>query len=304
MCSSVGLFSFKSSGMDASADLEDRLEFLTLFMGKGSGGDPLDRMPERSRRYLRESWPHFFRTQVLGMVLDGSRAVNDFPRGPSNAAMAMLISLSILKEILALTDEELEHAVRFDLRFHYALGLDLDETDLSLHALYRFREQMVLSSETVWMFDAVVDRIIGQLGPPLVSPGVDAVHIRANMTLQIRLGGLVGGIEAFLTALAAESPDHFKALPRSISERYAKRPGGFANVRPARCGRRLELARNDAVTLLARFGEDGTINRLQSFRTLRRMQGEQVGPPHAGCRLPDSFIGSGASELMIMPGRA
>ncbi|MBF0272159.1 MAG: transposase [Magnetococcales bacterium] len=300
----VGLFTFKSSGIDSSADLEDRLDFLTLFMEKGSGGDPLDRLPDRSRRYLQETWPHFFRTQVLGMAPDGVGASNGFSQERSNdVSMILLLSLSVLKEFLELTDEELEQAVRFDLRFHYALGLDLDETDLSLRALYRFREQVVSSSEAVLIFDTVADRIIGQLGPEMGRSGLDAKGMRFNMKMQMRLGGLVGSIEAFLDALEAECPVGFNALPALISERYRRRSGAFANVRPGQCRRQLDLVLNDADMLTTRFAEDVAINRFQSFKTLRRMQGEQSGL-QVGFLLPDSFLGSGLTDIMIMSGRA
>ncbi|MBF0214886.1 MAG: transposase [Magnetococcales bacterium] len=299
----VGLFTFKSSGIDPCASFEDCLDFLTLFMEKGSGGDPLERMPASSRRHLRESWPHLFRTLVPAMVGEGAEAMRDFSQGRRDASLPMMISLSILKEVWEMTDEALENAVRFDLRFHYALGLEVDETDWNLRALYRFREHLLSSPETMWMFDTVATRIVAQLDASLIRPGLDAKRMRFNMMMQLRLCALVGTLEAFLKALEMADPVQFGSLPRLFAERYGKRSGAFANVRPDQCRRQWDRAMHDASTLITRFNPEATIHSLMSFRALRRMQGEQAGV-QVGCLLPDSLLGSDASEITIMPARA
>ncbi|MBF0192033.1 MAG: transposase [Magnetococcales bacterium] len=300
----VGFFTFKSSGIDPCANAEDYLDFLTLFMEKGSGGDPLERMPASSRRHLRESWPHVFRTLVPAMVGDAVEARHDFSLGRRNTSLPMMISLSILKEVWNMTDEALENAVRFDLRFHYALGLEVDETDWNVRALYRFREQVLSSPQLMWVFDTVVTRMTAQLDAALLRPGLDAKRMRFNMMMQLRLGGLVGTLEAFLKALEGADPVRFGSLPRLFLERYGKRPGAFANVRPDQCRRQWDRAMHDANTLITRFDPEESIHALMSFQVLGRTRGEQQAGLQVGCLLPDSLFGSEASEITLMPGRA
>ncbi|MBF0282895.1 MAG: transposase [Magnetococcales bacterium] len=51
--------------------------------------------------------------------------------GRPNVPVAILVSLSVLKEMFDLTDEALMGSLHFDMRYHYALDLTLEETGLS-----------------------------------------------------------------------------------------------------------------------------------------------------------------------------
>ncbi|MBF0417311.1 MAG: transposase [Magnetococcales bacterium] len=250
-------------------------------MEKAQTGDPLAKMPDMSRQRLRESWPHLFRIQVLGMVPDSFCAVNDFSWDGASNSMSMLVFLSVLKELLALNDADLESALRFDLRFHYALGLDMDETDFNQWDLYGFRRQVVLFPEIRQAFDLMVNRILGQLGPYMGRPDLDAQVIRSNMAMQMRLGAITGSIETFLNRLESASPADFQSLPPLILERYQNRQGAFANVSPRQCRGQLELALLDADSLVARFAWDEAVGRLESFQVIQRLQNVQSesGPP-------------------------
>lgn len=94
-------------------------------------------MPEISLKRLETTWPEVFRTQVLKAIPESAFAsLYHAVLGRPNFPVAILISLSILKEMLDLTDEALMDSFRFDMRFHYALGLRLEDTELSVRTLW------------------------------------------------------------------------------------------------------------------------------------------------------------------------
>ena len=63
-------------------------------------------MPKASRQQLEETWPHVFRTLVLGMIPESEfSSLYSTDQGRPNFPVAILVGLSILKEMLDLTDE-------------------------------------------------------------------------------------------------------------------------------------------------------------------------------------------------------
>ncbi|MBF0629011.1 MAG: transposase [Magnetococcales bacterium] len=273
----VAFFTFKNSGNDPCVSAKDYLDFLTLFTENGVVEDLFDKIPDNSRRCLQDGWPHAFRTLVPAMVEEVYELKRGGSQGVSNSALPMMISLSILKEVWELTDEALENAVRFDLRFQYALGLKVDETDWSLDVLNRFRKQVLFSSEVMWIFDKVVTRTLAQLDSVCHRPGLDTSRIRFNMMMQLRLSGLVETLEAFLKGLEVVEPIHFQSLPRLFTERYGKRPGAFASVRPDQCRRQWDQARHDVKTMITRFDSEESIHSMMLFQALKHNLGEPFG---------------------------
>jgi len=139
-------------------------------------------MPEASRRRLEETWPHVFRTQVLGMIPESAFSnLYSADQGRPNFPVAILVSLSILKEMLDLTDEALMDAFCFDMRFHYALGVRLDDTELAIRTLYYFRGRVAGSPAVGATFAKVTDQIIEVLGLSTGRQRMDSTHIRSNM---------------------------------------------------------------------------------------------------------------------------
>ncbi len=80
--------------------------------------------------------------------------------GRPNTPVAILVSLSVLKEMFDLTDEALMASFRFDLRYHYALGVTPEETGMALRTLEYFRARVVGSEAVGTTFKEVTDRII------------------------------------------------------------------------------------------------------------------------------------------------
>lgn len=233
-------------------------------------------MPEASRKRLEKTWPHVFRTQVLGMIPESEFAnLYSADQGRPNFPVAILISLSILKEMLDLTDEALMDSFRFDMRFHYALGLILEDTELAVRTLYYFRAHVAGSEAVGATFEKVTDQIIEALGVNTGTQRLDSTHIRSNMANLSRLGLFTKSMEQFLARLEKSFPDQRKALPKALRERYGERPGHFADVRSSQGRRRIQTAAKDLWTLVDRFRGDVDVRRMHAYKLLKRLLDEQ-----------------------------
>jgi hypothetical protein len=233
-------------------------------------------MPEGHREELERTWPHIFRTQVLKMIPESQfSGLYHATMGRPNFPVAILVGLSILKEMFDLTDEALMSSFRFDMRYHYALGIKLEETELALRTLYYFRAAVAGSDAVGATFDEVADRIIAALGLDTSRQRKDSTHIRSNMTNLTRLGLFVQTIGHFLGRLEKDFLDRYHLLPEEIIKRYGERKGRFADAKSSEGRRRLDVTAQDLWLLVERFREDGSISQLPEYRLLERLLNEQ-----------------------------
>lgn len=233
-------------------------------------------MPDASRERLEKTWPQVFRTEVLKMIPEAAFAIlYSATMGRPNFSVVILVALSILKEMLDLTDEALMDSFRFDLRFHHALGLTLEETDLSIRTLYNFRERVVGTPAVVETFNHVAGQIIEKLGLKTGKQRIDSSHICSNMATLTRLGLFVRTIEGFMTELGEVSPERCEGLPKPFKDRYGDRPGHFADARSSQCRRRLDMVAKDLWKLVNRFRGDEVVTQLRSYKLLERLLKEQ-----------------------------
>jgi hypothetical protein len=233
-------------------------------------------MPDKLREKLQRTWPEVFRIQVMKMIPeDAFAALYHAFQGRPNFPVAILVGLSILKEMLDLTDEALMDSFRFDLRFHYALRLDLEDTELSIRTLYNFRERVVGSPAVSATFEQVTDQIIAILGLKTGEQRLDSTHIRSNMANLTRLGLFIRTIEHFLARLQKSHPGLFEALPKILRERYGERPGHFGDVRGTQSQRRLNVVAKDLWSLVDRFRADADVKKMHAYRLLARLLDEQ-----------------------------
>lgn len=196
-------------------------------------------------------------------------------QGRPNFPVAILVGLSILKEMLDLTDEALMDSFRFDMRFHYALGLRLEDTELAVRTLYNFRSRVVGSPAVSATFEQVTDRIIAILGLNTGDQRLDSSHIRSNMANLARLGLFIKTIEHFLARLKKSSPKRHEALPKAFKERYGERPGHFGDVRGTQSQRRLNVVAKDLWSLVDRFRADDDVKKMRAYKLLERLLDEQ-----------------------------
>ena len=95
--------------------------------------------PKKAKR-LEGSWAEVFRNQALPLI-DEERFAPMYcaDNGRPNRAVQTVLGVHILKEMFNLTDQEALQQLEFNLLWHHALGLDMEETHLPQKTLHNFR---------------------------------------------------------------------------------------------------------------------------------------------------------------------
>ncbi len=156
-------------------------------------------LPERSHKYLRNSWADSFRREVFLRIPEDRFAVLYDP-GPSrpNVPVNVLVGLDIIKESRGWSDEELYEHFLFDLQVRYALGCDnFGEGDFDLRTLYYFRKRLsehaLKSGENLFqvVFNQVTDEQVQKLGVRTDVQRMDSTQLLSNIADLSRLELLV-----------------------------------------------------------------------------------------------------------------
>ena len=95
--------------------------------------------PKKAKR-LEGSWAEVLRNQALPLI-DEERFAPMYcaDNGRPNRAVQTVLGVHILKEMFNLTDQEALEQLEFNLLWHHALGLDMEETHLPQKTLHNFR---------------------------------------------------------------------------------------------------------------------------------------------------------------------
>ena len=233
-------------------------------------------MPDVCLDQLKVTWPHIFRTQVLPMIPETEFAsLYSADMGRPNFPVAILVAMSVLKEMFDLTDEALMGSFRFDLRYHYALRLTLDDTDLSIRTLYYFRSRVMGAEAVGATFDKVADQIIAILKLDTSKQRHDSTHFRSNLAILTRLGLFTQTMEHFMARLGKDNPEELASLPEELRKRYGERNGRFADAKSSEGRRRLGTAAVDLWTLVERFRDNQAVNVMPEYHLLERLLREQ-----------------------------
>ena len=90
--------------------------------------------PKKAKR-LERSWAEVFRNEALPLI-DEERFAPMYcvDNGRPNRAVQTVLGVHLLKEMFNLTDDEVLEQLEFNLFWHHALRLDIEETHLPLDA--------------------------------------------------------------------------------------------------------------------------------------------------------------------------
>ena len=89
----------------------------------------------RKARLMRRSWAQVFRKEALPLI-DEERfaAMYSADMGRPNRAVQTVLGVLVLKEMFDLTDIEALEELEFNLLWHHALGLEMEEAHLAQDA--------------------------------------------------------------------------------------------------------------------------------------------------------------------------
>ena len=109
--------------------------------------------PKKAKR-LEGSWAEVFRNEALPLI-DEERFAPMYcaDNGRPNRAVQTVLGVHLLKEMFNLTDGEALEQLEFNLLWHHALRLDIEETHLPQKTLHNFRVRLMgLFCETMRLF--------------------------------------------------------------------------------------------------------------------------------------------------------
>ena len=119
------------------------MAFVTNDVQQLSFDDPVFHLTEREKKFLEKSWSKYFADHIFPNIKEEEFAVlyskkSSRPNAPVNVTVGALL----LKEVFALTDEEIVEAMIFDFRFQYALHTtSYQDQPISERSLSRFRSR-------------------------------------------------------------------------------------------------------------------------------------------------------------------
>lgn len=262
---------------------------LSRYLNEGTGPNMFERIsPQQSlfqpsivmqgkiRKKLRDSWAEVFRNDVLYHIPEDAFAhMYADGIGRPNFPIAILVGLSLIKELRNLTDSQMFEAFYFDLLVHHALSIASGELTLAERTLYYFRARVAGDPAVLETFQSLTDRMIQRLSLRTDVQRLDSTQVSSNMVHLSRLGLFVQTIERSLAKLQKLFPERVAALPPEFAKRYLERAGFFADVTGAQSRRRLEQAAQDLALLVERFEADPEVSPLPVYQLLARLFREQ-----------------------------
>ena len=94
----------------------------------------------RKAKLMRRSWAEVFRNEALVLIEEERFAPLYSPdMGRPNRAVQTVLGVLVLKEMFDLTDMEALEELEFNLLWHHALRLEMEEAHLAQKTLHNFR---------------------------------------------------------------------------------------------------------------------------------------------------------------------
>ena len=192
--------------------------------------------PKKVKR-LERSWAEVFRNEALPLI-DEERFAPMYcvDNGRPNRAVQTVLGVHLLKEMFNLTDDEALEQLEFNLLWHHALRLDIEETHLPQKTLHNFRVRLMQHDGGRLAFQETTDRIIQALGIRTGKQRLDSTHIMSNIATLTRLGLFCETMRLFLRALRWEHPELRPGVPEGLLRRYLKEEDEAAHYEDARTG--------------------------------------------------------------------
>ena len=208
-------------------------------------------------KLMRRSWAEVFRNEALPLIEEERFAPLYSPdMGRPNRAVQTVLGVLVLKEMFDLTDMEALEELEFNLLWHHALRLEMEEAHLAQKTLHNFRVRLMEHDGGRLAFCETTDRMIEALGLRTGKQRVDSTHIVSNIAVLTRLGLFCETVRVFLLAVSREHPGLGEGIGDGLAQRYLKESGEASGYEDARSGegrRRLPVCARDVYRLLERL---------------------------------------------------
>lgn len=232
---------------------------------------------EKLRTRLEESWAHFFKKEVLPLLL---RNEDDYAglygkTGRPNFSVARVLGVCILQEHKNLTDQEALDALSFDLRWRYALDVTEEEDYFSRRSLVEFRRRLVAKDPEMKLvrevFDNVRDGAIKALGVSTRHQRLDSTHVISNIRVRGRVVLFANTLRVFLKSL---NESQLARIPKDIESWYCSEPEGWFGLPAAEQKAKLKQLAQYLYELLTLFQKDEDVIHSEPYHLLQRLFSE------------------------------
>ena len=161
----------------------------------------------RKAKLMRRSWAEVFRNEALVLIEEERFAPMYSPdMGRPNRAVQTVLGVLVLKEMFDLTDMEALEELEFNLLWHHALRLEMEEAHLAQKTLHNFRVRLMEHDGGRLAFSETTDRMIAALGVRTGKQRLDSTHVMSNIAVLTRLGLFCETVRVFLLAVSREHP--------------------------------------------------------------------------------------------------
>ena len=186
----------------------------------------------RKAKLMRRSWAEVFRNEALVLIEEERFAPLYSPdMGRPNRAVQTVLGVLVLKEMFDLTDMEALEELEFNLLWHHALRLEMEEAHLAQKTLHNFRVRLMEHDGGRLAFCETTDRMIAALGLRTGKQRLDSTHVMSNIAVLTRLGLFCETVRVFLLAVSREHPGLGEGIGDGLAQRYLKESGEHRGTR-------------------------------------------------------------------------
>jgi hypothetical protein len=230
---------------------------------------------EKKSQGLESTWAHHWRTQVLPLI-DERPFARFFhqTRGAPNKPARVVVSLLVFKHLFDLTDDQVIEQFTWNMLWHYALDVDVDQACIERKTLSTWRGYVCELGGAARLFRDITDHLIELEGLRVDIQRVDSTHIVSDIRILSRLGLFTETLTAFLRELRGHT-GRIDEVPGAVVERYLEREGYFADPPRSEARRNMQQSARDAVALLHLFQDDDDVCALRHWESLTRLVDEQ-----------------------------
>ena len=247
---------------------------------------PLKDLPANVSEKLQKHWSTHFNRHIFSQI-DETKFKRLYHDGYSrpNKPVNELVSLEIIKHLLGMSDEELEHAYVFDFRVRNALGKETLSDNICQKTFANFRQRLVEHEEETGedllheVFEEHRSYLQEEFEINASTQRMDSTFIEANIKQLSRVDLLAKVLHNFLCDLPAEI---VQELPAGIDEFADTENLELSyHLEPDEIPATMETLAEHIVWLVDRFEDDTEYAELESFAHLQRVLDEQC------YRIPD-----------------
>lgn len=243
--------------------------------------DPFDYLGPKRRELLKTGWSGLFRNSLFDQIpVEELKSCFHDSMGRPTKELRTMLGILLLQQMFDLTDQETIHQFSFNIEWHYALNLSLEDDEskyISERTLRTYRMIVAELGIDQILFRLLTDSLLNKLNIGTKKQRLDSTHIRSDMRRLSRLELFRKTIQKFLKVMLRE---HARLVKKKVEADLIKRyvgeeKGYFSQVKPSEAKATLQQVAEDLLVLVETFRSHPKISRMGVFGLLQRVLNEQ-----------------------------